>query len=270
MRTKEILGIMLLFLCISCFMSCDKDDDNVGEIVVISISPELVWVSSTSSIPAHLAMECTIEENNKKLHIAEDQIEGFEYNKGYEYKLKVRITPLENPATDGSTDRYELIEIISQYETPFKIQLKYAVDAEQKSIIEDDLRDNSSFLVGSGYVFNKELSTWTLVDADNIPISNGKLHRESGYPVELPASYKLLPTDEQIATYAKFIFSFQSGSEQIEYTYDAIITYIAGGGRDPYCRLWFYEDLTDYYKTKYPDAGVKGVVRVQRLSYNNR
>jgi len=49
--------------------------------------------------------------------------------------------------------------------------------------------------------------------------------------------------------------------------YDAIITQIAGSS---FSRLWFYEDLTEYYKTKYPDAGVKGVVRVQRLSYNNR
>lgn len=49
--------------------------------------------------------------------------------------------------------------------------------------------------------------------------------------------------------------------------YDAIITQIADSS---FNRLWFYEDLTEHYKTIYPNAGVKGVkgvVRVQRLSY---
>ena len=187
-------------------------------------------------------------------------------NKGYDYKLKVKVTPLENPSTDGSTVRYELREIIFQHKAPFKIQLTYAVDAELKSIIEDDLRNTSSHLVGSGYVF-EELSTWTLVDADYTTLLSGMYQRENGSQAELPASYKLLPPNEQIVTYVKWTLIFPSGSEQMIRWYDAIITQIAGSS---FNRLWFYEDLTEYYKTKYPDAGVKGVVRVQRLSYNNR
>lgn len=97
---------------------------------------------------------------------------------------------------------------------------------------------------------------------------NGTLQKESNLSLEeeQPASYKLLQPDEQITAYSKFIFSFQSGSEQREYAYDVFITHISG---TPYERLWFYEDLTGYYKTKYPNAGVRGVVRVQRLSYDN-
>ena len=130
-----------------------------------------------------------------------------------------------------------------------------------------DRRNTSSHLVGSGYVFNEELSTWTLVDADYTPLLSGMYQRENGPQAELPASYKLLPPNEQIVTHVKWTFIFLSGSEQMIRQYDAIITQIAGSS---FSRLWFYEDLTEYYKTKYPDAGVKGVVRVQRLSYNNR
>lgn len=269
MRAKEIPGIILLFLYAFSFIGCDKDDDSVENIVIISVSSELTWIKATPHNPTHpfvLVMECTIEGNNEKLYIAQNQIEGFEYNKGYEYKLKIRITPLENSSTDGHTDRYELREIIFQHKVPFKIQLTYAVDADLKSIIEDDLRKTSSYLVGSGYVFNEENSTWTLVDADYTPLLNGIFHRENGVHTELPASYKLLPPNEQIVTYVKWTLIFQSGSEKIICPYDAIITQIAGSY---FNRLWFYEDLTEYYQTKYPDAGVKGVVRVQRLSYNN-
>ena len=211
MRAKERLGIMLLFLYAFCFISCDKDDDSVENIAIMSVSPELVWMRDSRV----QVMECSIEGDNEKLYIAPDQIEGFEYNKGYDYKLKVKVIPLENPSTDGPTVRYELREIIFQHKAPFKIQLTYAVDAELKSIIEDDLRNTSSHLVGSGYVFNEELSTWTLVDADYTPLLSGMYQRENGPQAELPASYKLLPPNEQIVTHVKWTFIFLSGSEQM-------------------------------------------------------
>ena len=90
MRAKERFGIMLLLLYTLCFISCDKDDNNVENIVIMSVSPELVWIKATPSTPTHprvQIMECSIEGNNEKLYIAPDQIEGFEYNKGYDYKL---------------------------------------------------------------------------------------------------------------------------------------------------------------------------------------
>ena len=104
MRAKERLGIMLLFLYAFCFISCDKDDDSVENIAIMSVSPELVWMRDSRV----QVMECSIEGDNEKLYIAPDQIEGFEYNKGYDYKLKVKVIPLENPSTDGPTVRYEL------------------------------------------------------------------------------------------------------------------------------------------------------------------
>ncbi|MGB0388596.1 MAG: DUF4377 domain-containing protein [Ardenticatenaceae bacterium] len=43
-----------------------------------------------------------------------DQIVGFEWEAGYHYELRVRITPVENPPADASSVTYELIELISQ------------------------------------------------------------------------------------------------------------------------------------------------------------
>jgi hypothetical protein len=39
-------------------------------------------------------------------------IESFEYVKGHEYTLKVRVTRLANPPADGPLHTYELIEIL--------------------------------------------------------------------------------------------------------------------------------------------------------------
>lgn len=46
-----------------------------------------------------------------------DQIEGFEYEEGYTYELLVDIIPVENPAEDASSLRYELKNIISKTPT---------------------------------------------------------------------------------------------------------------------------------------------------------
>ena len=80
MRAKERLGIMLLFLYAFCFISCDKDDDSVENIAIMSVSPELVWMRDSRV----QVMVCSIEGDNEKLYIAPNQIEGFEYNKGYD------------------------------------------------------------------------------------------------------------------------------------------------------------------------------------------
>lgn len=263
--------MLMLFLFTFSFVSCNDDDEEeaeVGKIVVMSVSSKMAWIESKySPYEKNPVMECIIEGSDEKLYLDKNEIEGFEYISGYEHRLKVRITSLDNPSTDGSKQKYELIEILSQNKVVghSEIQLKYAIDADQKSVIEDDLLKISSEFVGSYYIFDG--STWSLFNAnDETIIKDGQL-QNLPLETELPESYKLLPVDEQIATYRKMIFTYTIGSEQMIRPYDAIIT-LMPGGRDSYYRLWLYEDLTDFYKRKFPDAGVRGVVRAQRLSYD--
>lgn len=41
-------------------------------------------------------------------------IEGFDYEPGYFYHLRVEITPVENPPIDGSSTSWRLLEIIDK------------------------------------------------------------------------------------------------------------------------------------------------------------
>ncbi|WFN33777.1 DUF4377 domain-containing protein [Methanogenium sp. S4BF] len=43
-----------------------------------------------------------------------DQIEGFAYEEGYLWTLRVKITGSENPPADASTLRYELVEVVEK------------------------------------------------------------------------------------------------------------------------------------------------------------
>jgi len=43
-----------------------------------------------------------------------DQIDGFEYEEGYEYELRVLVTPVENPPAGGSSLNYSLVEVVNK------------------------------------------------------------------------------------------------------------------------------------------------------------
>ena len=49
-----------------------------------------------------------------------DLIKGFEYQEGYQYQLRVKITPVAVPMADASSVIYELIEIIAKEKVPPK------------------------------------------------------------------------------------------------------------------------------------------------------
>ena len=52
-----------------------------------------------------------------------DQIEGFEYEEGYEYLLNVKIKTIKNPPADGSNLKYTLIEVFEKKKTEKQITL---------------------------------------------------------------------------------------------------------------------------------------------------
>ena len=47
-----------------------------------------------------------------------DSIEGFEYEEGFEYKLEVSITEIENPPADASSLKYELVKTVYKNPSP--------------------------------------------------------------------------------------------------------------------------------------------------------
>lgn len=276
MKTTCLSGIFLLYLCLISFASCNNDEleDRVETIKLFVSAETSSYIPSGSSLP----IGCLLvkEENDseyKKLDFS--GITGFEYEHGYEYELLVEKTTLAEPPADASNITYRLKEIISQAvpSSVLSIQTVFAVDAEQKDLIETDLKNNLPIPDGCSYVMNfgspiivvPAQGTCAVVDADNTLLASGTISWVSNgiYPdiPELPASYKLLPVDAQIISCMKWTFDI-SGTKQV---YDM---FLVEKLQDHLCvyHFWLYEDLTEYYKMKYPDAGVKGVVRVQILS----
>ena len=92
-----------------------------------------------------------------------DQIKGFEYQQGYEYKLTVNVTETENPPADASSLKYSLVDILEkkivenkiQEDSVFPIAWNYTRQApvidQEKGYFVDEIADGIFWLIGSGY-----------------------------------------------------------------------------------------------------------------------
>ena len=142
--------------------SCSVDDGEQGDVVkVISMS-----VSENTGITydlfdtnAEFPIECMLvkEEggDGQWKSLVFGAIEGFTYEKGHAYELKVRKTILANPPADGSNCRYKLIEIledrtVTEPETPEEPIVNSEEDIEYynlcpygKYAIEPEIKVNS-------------------------------------------------------------------------------------------------------------------------------
>lgn len=56
------------------------------------------------------------EEGDIALLPGVDAIEGFDYRWGFSYELRMLVYTVPDPPADGSSERYELVEVISQSE----------------------------------------------------------------------------------------------------------------------------------------------------------
>jgi len=273
MKIKELFSILLLCLSTINLLSCSDDEtkDKVSTIKMF-VSAE-IGTHQPFDIPEPvLCMLVKEEKETEYKTLSLQEIRGFEYERGNEYELIVRKTVLANPPMDRSNTIYELIEIISKKGVSlYAVEIKYEVDADQKELIEADLQANLPVPAGGGYIItasesgNSEIMGITLVDSNKKPLMKGTLFMpDNNYTdiPKMPASYKLLLTDNQVVSYRKWKISFND----VENSYD--VFFVKWGIQIQLTtRAWLYEDLTEYYQSKYPDAGVRGVVRAQILSY---
>lgn len=112
-----ILGIIstLFFLSCSEHTQVDSPKDLSEEINMIVSNQYVDYYIFGSDMPSK-GIYVKEEKSNDWISLHETTIKDFEYTEGYEYNLKVLKTYLRNPPMDGSSVRYELINIISKTE----------------------------------------------------------------------------------------------------------------------------------------------------------
>ncbi len=122
-RTEKIilttLAMILSLLAFGCQTKSPTEEpamekENAPEEKTIFIGPKKVDCVGAGP------MECyqVKEDPNGEWLLFYNQIDGFEWEPGYTYELRVAVHPVENPPADASSLRYELIEVANQVETP--------------------------------------------------------------------------------------------------------------------------------------------------------
>lgn len=101
---KYVLTLLTLVLVLG---SC-KTTTQTGEKMIIA--------SKLGDCVGVVPMKCMLikEEGQSDWQFFYSEIEGFEYEPGYEYEIEVKKETVDNPAADRSSIRYVLIKVLSK------------------------------------------------------------------------------------------------------------------------------------------------------------
>ncbi len=289
---KCLLGVLMLFLCAFSLISCSNEDEegkkvtDYKELVLTVASKKALGVLDGNNFVSEVY---AVKDEQADEWTAYGDIAGFEYEKGYEYKIKVsETTYLDYSMGDPAWTERDLLEVISKEqkdskglplhlvpETYYKKiplpQYRYAVEAENKSLIEEDLKVNSILPKEYHYmlcnsIIDGHMKLIGIQEGNNV-VGPHIVERASKKPEDMPESYKLLPPDGTVASGGEWTFLDESGNTTNYPSFDVFIvrpTKTKSIDRTPYV-VYLYKDLTQHYQDKYPEAGVKTVVVSYRL-----
>lgn len=116
MQTLKKLILSITLLLSSLIIGCDRDDAEHTEI--LTIGPY-----RTECVGAH-PQECYLEYNEEAeaWHFFYEAIQGFDYEEGYIYTLKVSLHERPEGIQDAGRYAYRLIEIISKEPAPIDVK----------------------------------------------------------------------------------------------------------------------------------------------------
>ena len=294
MKTRHFWGALALLFCAFSFIGCNNDDEEkVGK--KVTDYKELVLTVASKKIPG-IIMEgnsvvselYAVKKEQADEWIAYGGIAGFEYEKGYEYKIKVsETTYLDYAMGDPAWTERDLLEVISKeqkeseglplhfipdayYKRIPLPEYRYAVDAENKSLIEEDLKVNSILPKEYHYMLCNSIGGHMKligIQKESNMIGPYIIKQTNKKPEETPESYKLLPPEGKALSIREWTFLEESGNATTYPSFDMFIvrpTKTKSIDRTPYT-VYLYKDLTRHYQNKYPEAETKAVVVSYKL-----
>lgn len=103
------------FLAFSLFVSCATPIETTDSTPIVTKT--LYVAAETKTCTGVGEMECLLvktDKNQAEWEYFYSNIQGFNYQKGYEFELLIQETKVENPPADASNIKYTLVEIISK------------------------------------------------------------------------------------------------------------------------------------------------------------
>lgn len=108
MKKFTVIHCFIIFCLLFC-ISCDKESYEA----IIIVAPE--YSIGIDPVSAQEVKSLNIREiGGEDYWFSVQYIDGFDYEEGYEYLLKVEVVKYKNPPIDMSGTKYKLIEILSK------------------------------------------------------------------------------------------------------------------------------------------------------------
>lgn len=275
MKTKSLLGTFMFICCMLSFTSCLNDNLEEEGTQVTGYEEYTLTVASKKLLGVDFSCGSDVVTEVYAVKKADADewepftyIQDFDYEPGYEYTLRISETDyVDYRRGDPAWTEYKLLEVLSKekkdseglpehlipetYNNKFSIHTSYAVEAEHKEQIENELNSHLPVPQNNTCIFYTNHTQWIWLDAGNHIVKQGTIERQHKDWTEFPDSYKLLPPERQVTDSMEWTFL----SDENAYTFD---TFIIRNGL--YYQFAFYKDLTEHYRNKYPEAGVRTVV----------
>lgn len=107
-RCIKLLLMIIVSLSSSSLIACATNAKK-DTLRIVNIAPEK---SPCAALAVDITCMMVKWENKQQYELFYSDIEGFEFEPGYEYQLRVMVEKIENPPADASNLRYKLIEQI--------------------------------------------------------------------------------------------------------------------------------------------------------------
>ena len=106
---RNLIFIISLFLILT---SCKKEEIDTFE-TTMRVNDHRQTCQAVGELNCYLVQEGN-QIGSSSWNLFYNGIEGFEYEEGFIYNLKIRVEKVANPPADGSDRKYILIEVISK------------------------------------------------------------------------------------------------------------------------------------------------------------
>ena len=285
---KDFWGILLMAIFAVVGLTACSDDEEDRKVTdykefVLTVAskkvPGVLWSDGRN----YLSEVYAVKKEQSDEWSAFGSIDGFEFETGYECQIKISETSyLDDAMGDPAWTERDLLEVISKnkkdsedlprhfipetyYDNVPLPQYRYAVEADNKELIEQDLKDNSLISLDYHYMLYRgedNFLRWIALQDDDKVLGPYIIQTRNKEPEEMPESYQILPPDAQIVGYGEWTFLDEAEKPIDNLSFDVFMGY-ATQTKDYLPSpdiIYLYKDLTEYYQTKYPKANVKTVV----------
>ncbi len=204
------MTFLLALCCTVGFTSCINNDESQDKVETMDVQVSAYTCFSGVLLVNDIieGMSVKVGSNPKYNFMGLSSIDGFSYERGYEYKLKIQRTTLANPPADGSSYTYKLIKVLSKQKAEgARTEVKLYVSSE---IGEFKYADLTQDLPSKGMkIRENENDNWTV----------GPFNRISGFDYERGFNYVL--SVEKIVLPESSPFSYY---QPIQYTLLKVIS----------------------------------------------